>query len=115
VFHSTTQLRISPSAPSWVFHALVVALVQLALLAVEDLGRQGVPAFLQVAHGLDVAPVGLLGGQGADMQCLGDAAVGGDRLPERGGVPVALQHADHVVGADLAGVDRHDHAQDVGL
>jgi len=28
-------------------------------------------------------------------------------------VPVALQHPDHVVRADLAGVDRHDHAQDV--
>jgi hypothetical protein len=40
-----------------VFHALV-ALVQLAFLAVEDLGGRRVPAFLQVARGLDVAPVG---------------------------------------------------------
>lgn len=79
----------------------------------EDLAGQGVPSFLQVAHGLDVAAVGLLGGQGADVHRLGDAAVGGDRLAERGGVAVALQHPDDVVGADLAGVDRHDEAQDV--
>jgi hypothetical protein len=39
-------------------------------------------------------------------------AVGGDGLPQRCGVAVALQHGDHVVGADLAGVDRGDHAQD---
>jgi hypothetical protein len=47
------------------------------------------------------------------VQGFEDAAVGGDGLAERGGVTVALQHGDHVVGADLAGVDRGDHPQDV--
>ena len=84
-----------------------------ALLAVERLAGQRVAAFLEVAHALDVAPVGLLGGQRADVQRLGDPPVHRDGLPERGRVPVALQHADHVVGADLAGVDRDDNAEDV--
>jgi hypothetical protein len=91
----------------------VVALVQLALLAVERLAGQRVAALLQVAHALDVAPVCLLGGQQADVQRLGDPAVHRDGFPERGRVAVALQHADHVVGADLAGVDGDHDAEDV--
>ncbi|GAA2440752.1 hypothetical protein GCM10010191_65930 [Actinomadura vinacea] len=47
------------------------------------------------------------------MQGLEDPAVGGDGFTERGGVAVALEHGDDVVGADGAGVDRGDYAQDV--
>src|SRR5437870_481229 len=82
--------------------------------AVADLPGQGVPSLLQVADALDVPAVGLVGVDVAeDMQRLEDPAAGGDRLAERGGVAVALQHRHDVVGADRAGVDRGDDPEDV--
>jgi hypothetical protein len=92
-----------------VLQAALVALVQLALLPVADLPGQGVAAFLQVADALDVAPVGLVGVDVAeDVQGLEDPPVHRDGLAERGGVAIALEHGDHVVSADGAGVDRGD-------
>src|SRR6266568_2846353 len=95
-------------------HADVVALVDLALVAVENGPAKVVAALGQVGLALDVAPVGLIVDVGQDVQALEDPPVAGDRLAERGGVPVALQHPDHVVGADGAGVDGGGHPQDVG-
>jgi len=40
-----------------VLHALVVALVEVAMLAMEDKAGQGVATFLEVGVGLDGAPV----------------------------------------------------------
>ena len=77
-------------------------------------GNQGVAAFLQVADALDVAPVGLVGVDVAeDVQGLEDPPVHRDGLAERGRVPVALQHGDHVVGPHGAGVYRGHDPQDV--
>jgi len=79
-----------------------------------DLPGQGVPPFLQIPDALDVAAIGLVGVDvGQDVQRLEDPPVHRDRLAERGGVPVALQHGDHVVGPDGAGVDGGDDPEDV--
>ncbi len=80
-------------------HADVVALVVLALVAMEDSPAQVVAALGQVGLALDVAPVGLVVDLGQDVQALEDAPVAGDGLAERGGVPVALHNPDHLVGA----------------
>src|SRR5450755_941932 len=97
-----------------VLQAALVAVAELALLAVADLPGQGVAVLLQVADVLDVTAVGLVHiDELEDVQGLEDPPVGGDRLAERGGVAVALKHGDDVVGADGAGVDRGDHAEDI--
>jgi len=87
-------------------HAGVVALVELALAAVEYLLRQVVATFLEVADALDVAPVGLVVDEGEDVERLEDPPVVGDRLAQRGGVAVTLEHPDHVVGPYRPSVDR---------
>src|SRR5664279_2390830 len=71
------------------------------------------PALLQVADAFDAAAQVLVVDQGEHVQSLEDPPVGVDCLAERGGVPVALQHPHHVIGADRAGVDGGDQAQDV--
>src|SRR6266702_2585813 len=43
-----------------VLQTALIAVIQLALLPVADLPREGVPAFLEVADALDVAAVGLV-------------------------------------------------------
>jgi len=62
----------------------VVALVELAFVAVEDLASEGVAAFLEVADRFDVAAVGLVVEVGEDVQALEDPPVRLDRLSERG-------------------------------
>jgi hypothetical protein len=60
--NSTIALRTSPSRADLVFHALLVVLVEPAVLAVEDLAGQGVAALLEVGLGLDlVAVAGFVG------------------------------------------------------
>jgi hypothetical protein len=97
-----------------IFHPLVVLLPQLARLAVEDVPPQVVPGFLQVAHGLDVAAVVGVVDEGQHVPGLEDPAVGGDRVAQRGGVAVAGDRPQHVVGAHRAGVDGGGDPQDVG-
>jgi hypothetical protein len=56
-----------------VLQSALIAVIQLALLPVADLPREGVPAFLEVADALDVAAVGLVDVDVAeDMQRLED-------------------------------------------
>jgi hypothetical protein len=55
-----------------VFHPLVVALVELAFLAVEDVTGEGVAGFLEVADAFDVAAVGVVIDVGEDVQALED-------------------------------------------
>lgn len=95
-----------------VFHAVLVALVELPVLAVEDLPRQCVAAFLEVGLHLGLPPVGRLVRQTQDVQGLGDPPVVRDRVAQRGGSTVAGQHPDHVVGPHRAGVDGADDPQD---
>lgn len=52
VVYRTTPLGTSSKDAELVFHVLVVALINLSLLAVEDLGRQGVAPFLQLRMAL---------------------------------------------------------------
>jgi hypothetical protein len=97
-----------------VLQAALVPVVQFALLPVADLPGQRVAALLEVADALDVAPVTFVDIDVAeDVQGLEDPPVHRNRLPQRRGVPVALEHGDHVVGADGDGVDRCGDAQDV--
>src|SRR5450755_996494 len=96
-----------------VLHPLAVALIQLALGAVEHLAGERVAALLEVADPLHLAPVALVIDQMEDVEALVDPPVVLDRLPERRRVAVALQHPSHVVGPDRAGVDRGDDAQGV--
>ena len=85
-------------------------------MAVADLAAEAVAGFL---HGeLPVhPPLGNLLRQRVDereqVQGLGDPAVLDERLPERGGVSVAAEHPQQVVGADLVGDQRPGHAQHV--
>jgi hypothetical protein len=58
---------------------------------VEYFPSQGVSSFLEVAHSFDAAPVGFAVDDRQDVQGLEDASVGGDRLAQRGGAPIALQ------------------------
>lgn len=95
-----------------VLHAVLVALVELSLPAVEDLPGEGVAALLEVGLAFDLAVAGLVG-QAQDVQGLGDPPVVGDRVAERGGAPVTRQYADDVVRAHGAGVDGADDPQDV--
>ncbi len=55
-----------------VLNAVLVALVELPLPAVEDLPGEGVAALLEVRLALDLAAVAGLVGQAQDMQGLGD-------------------------------------------
>jgi hypothetical protein len=85
--------------------AFAVALADLAAVAVADLAGEAVAGFL---HGeLPVHPP-LVGAvdrvdEREQVQGLGDPAVFGEGLPERGGMPVSAEHAQQVVGADLVG------------
>ena len=97
-----------------VLHAFVVALVELALLAVEDLLGEGVAAFLEVPDAFDLASVGFVVEDSEHVECLEDPPVRGDCFAERSGVAVALEHAHNVVGAHGPGVDRGDYSGDVG-
>jgi hypothetical protein len=63
----------------------LVALVELALLGVEDLLREGVASFLQVPDAIDVAAVDLVVKARQDVQGLEVPPVSGDRLAQRGG------------------------------
>ena len=63
-----------------VLHAGVVALVELALVAVEHQAGERVAAFLEVADRFDVAAVSLVVEVGEDVQALEDPPVGLDRL-----------------------------------
>jgi len=47
------------------------------------------------------------------VQGLGDPPVFGERLAQRGRVAVAAEHAQQVIGADLAGDQGPGHAQHV--
>ena len=97
-----------------VLQAALVAVVELAFLAVGDLAGEGVAVLLEVADVLDVAAVGLVHvDELEDVQGLDDPAVGGDRLAERCGVAFALERGDDVVGADGPGVDRGGDPEDV--
>ncbi len=68
--HDAVQDKAERSEP--VFHPLVVALIQLALLAVEDMTGEGVAAFLEVADALDMATVGVVIDIDEDVQALED-------------------------------------------
>jgi hypothetical protein len=59
-----------------VFQTALVAVVELALLAVADLAGEGVAVLLEVADVLDASPVGLIDVDvGQDVQGLEDPAV----------------------------------------
>lgn len=81
--------------------------------AVEDLPGRGVAALLEVGLALDLPPVAGLVRETQDVRGLGDSPVVGDRVAKRGGAAVPGEHADDVVGADGAGVDRADDPRDV--
>src|SRR6476469_580873 len=89
-----------------VLHPFPVSLEQLAPAAVEYFLGECVPSLLEVAHSFDAAPVGFAVDDRQDVEGFEDAAVGGDCLAQSGGVPAPLQSPDHIVRADLAGVDR---------
>src|ERR1035438_8841418 len=83
-----------------VLHPLAVALIQLALGAVEHLAGERMAALLEVADPLHLAPVALVIDQLEDVEALVDPPVVLDRFPERRRVAVALQHQGPVVGPD---------------
>jgi hypothetical protein len=58
-----------------VLHPLAVALIELALGAVEHLAGERVAAFLEVAHPLHVALVAVVIDQLEDVEALVDPAV----------------------------------------
>ncbi|HEY5196920.1 MAG TPA: hypothetical protein VIJ51_07820 [Solirubrobacteraceae bacterium] len=98
-----------------VLHAFVVVLAQFVFAAVEDVAAEVVAAFLEVADSFDLAAVGLVDDVDEDVQRLEDPPVMRDRLAELRRPAARREHADGVVGADRAGVDRGDEAQDVGV
>ena len=71
----------------------------------EDVSGQVAAAFLQVAHALDLRPIGRLIDIRQHMQGLEDPPVVRQGLAELGRVTAVGEHPQHVVGADRAGVD----------
>jgi hypothetical protein len=82
---------------------------------VQDLAGQGVTRLADVqlpGHGTPIRFVDRVD-HGQQVQGLGDPAVLGQGLAEWGGMPVAGQHPQQVVGADLVGDQGADHPQHV--
>ena len=69
---------------------------------------------MEVPHCFDLAAVRFVVDVGQHVLGLEDPVVVGERVAELGGLSVVGEHADDVVGAGGAGVDRADDAQDVG-
>jgi hypothetical protein len=100
-----------------IFLAFAVGLPDLTAVAVADLSAQAVAGFL---HGQLPVHAPLIGAvdrvdERQKVQRLADSAVLDERLPERGGVPVAAEHAQQVVGPDLVGDQRAGDSQHVRL
>src|SRR5450755_3145432 len=89
-----------------VFHALVVALAELAVLAVADPARERVPGLLEAELGADHPAVALVVEHLQDVERLEDPAVVRERFAETGRPSVAGDHPDQVIRADLAGDQR---------
>jgi hypothetical protein len=93
----------------------LVVLAQFAFAAVEDVAAEVVTPFLEVADPFDLPAVGLVVNVHKDVQRLEDPPVVSERVTELRRLATAGEHADHIVGADRAGVDRRDKAQHVGV
>lgn len=83
-----------------VLHSVPICLVDGPLPAVADIAGELVPGFLDGELIVHLAPTGVVHGaeDGQEVQGLGDPPILGERGPEWGGVALAAEHPQQVVG-----------------